>query len=108
VNFINNLPEPQLKGKRYKSKKNRSLQLKPITQNMNVLSNLLISLVLAIAIALLALLSVQNATLVSVQFLNLHSIDLPWGLVLAIFVGIGLILAGCLPLLGIENRKQNR
>lgn len=73
---------------------------------MNIITNLLIATIVAIAIVVIALLSVQNATLVSVKFLTLHSIDLPWGLVLAIFIGVGLLLAGCLPLLGAERSRK--
>jgi uncharacterized integral membrane protein len=75
---------------------------------MTLLINLLLSMLVAIAIVFVALLSVQNATLVSVKFLTLQSIDLPWGLVLAIFAGMGLLLAGCLPLLGAEIKKGKK
>jgi lipopolysaccharide assembly protein A len=67
---------------------------------MNALTNLLISSIAAIWIALIALISVQNASLVSLKFIFWRSIDLPWGLVLAVAVALGFILGGCLPLLG--------
>ncbi|WP_017721827.1 LapA family protein [Kamptonema formosum] len=42
----------------------------------------------------LAVLSAQNVTRVSLQFLGFQSIQLPVGIVLAISVGIGLVGAG--------------
>jgi uncharacterized integral membrane protein len=62
--------------------------------------NLLVSTIVGAWIALIALISVQNATLVNLQFVFWKSIDLPWGLVLAGAVGIGFLIGGCLPLLG--------
>jgi lipopolysaccharide assembly protein A len=61
--------------------------------------NLLISTISALWIVSIALLSVQNANLVSLKFLMFSSIDLPWGLVLAGGVGIGFAIGGCLSLL---------
>jgi lipopolysaccharide assembly protein A len=83
---------------------NSSSLLKNLTwiynRKMNRLTNLLISIIAAIWIALIALISVQNASVVSIKFVFWKSIDLPWGLVLAGAVALGLILGGCLPLLG--------
>jgi lipopolysaccharide assembly protein A len=61
--------------------------------------NVVISTISATWIAIIALLSVQNASLVSLKFVFWKSIDLPWGLVLAGAVAIGFLLGGCLPLL---------
>ena len=69
--------------------------------------NLIISAIAAIWIALIALLSVQNASLVSIKFVFWNSIDLPWGLVLAGAVALGFIIGGCLPLLG-NNFTANK
>ncbi len=74
---------------------------------MSALTNLLISTIAAIWIVVIALLSVQNATIVSLKFLFWQSIDLPWGLVLAGMVGVGFTIGGCLPLLG-NNSTPNR
>jgi uncharacterized integral membrane protein len=62
--------------------------------------NLTISVIAAIWIAVIALISVQNASLVSIQFVQWKSIDLPWGLVLAVAVALGFLIGACLPLLG--------
>ena len=53
--------------------------------------SLLISLLIAIWIAGIGILSVQNATLVSLQFLTLRSIQLPIGMVLAFSAVVGLV-----------------
>lgn len=58
---------------------------------MKALANLLTSIVVAIWIVAIAILSVQNATPVSLRFLNFQSIQLPIGLVLAFSAGVGLI-----------------
>ncbi len=62
--------------------------------------NLTVSVIAATWIAVIALISVQNASLVSVNFAIWKSIDLPWGLVLAGAVALGFILGACLPLFG--------
>jgi uncharacterized integral membrane protein len=64
------------------------------------MTNLIISTIAATWIVLVALISVQNASLVSINFAIWKSIDLPWGLVLAGAVALGFIIGGCLPLLG--------
>jgi lipopolysaccharide assembly protein A len=64
------------------------------------MTNLVVSTIAAIWIVLIALLSVQNASLVSLRFVFWRSIDLPWGLVLAGAVALGFLIGGCIPLLG--------
>ncbi|AFY92499.1 lipopolysaccharide assembly protein LapA domain-containing protein [Chamaesiphon minutus] len=63
------------------------------------MTNLIISTIAAACVVVMALISVQNASLVSLRFVFWRSIDLPWGLVLAGAVALGLIIGGCLPLL---------
>jgi uncharacterized integral membrane protein len=63
------------------------------------MAKLVISIIAAVWIALIALISVQNATIVNLKFVFWQSIDLPWGLVLAIAVALGFVIGGCLPLL---------
>jgi uncharacterized integral membrane protein len=58
---------------------------------MRTLANLLTSLVVAIWVVAIAILSVQNATPVSLKFLNFQSIQLPLGLVLAFSAALGII-----------------
>jgi len=72
------------------------------------MTNLIISAIAATWIALIALLSVQNASLVSLRFVFWKSIDLPWGLVLAGAVALGFIIGGCLLLLGNNSKIVNR
>ena len=53
--------------------------------------NLLICLILSSWVAAIAILSVQNATAVSVEFLLFKSIQMPLGIVLAFSVAVGLL-----------------
>ncbi|MBD2137247.1 LapA family protein [Anabaena sp. FACHB-1237] len=59
---------------------------------MKILLNLLISLILAGWMLAIAVISVQNATPVSLHFLAFQSIQIPMGLVLALCVSLGLII----------------
>ena len=69
----------------------------------------LTSLILAAWIAAIAILSVQNATLVSLTFLNFHSIQLPVGLVLAFSACVGIIAVALLqPLWSLAGAGQDR
>ncbi|MEQ8962938.1 MAG: LapA family protein [Coleofasciculus sp. C2-GNP5-27] len=74
---------------------------------MKALTNLVTSVIVAAWIAAIAILSVQNATLVSLRFLNVESIKLPVGVVLAFSVGIGVIAGSIIPWVWqIEGRKR--
>jgi lipopolysaccharide assembly protein A len=64
------------------------------------MTNLIVSTIAAMWIVLIALISVQNASLVSIKFAIWESIDLPWGLVLAGAVALGFLIGACLPLFG--------
>jgi uncharacterized integral membrane protein len=55
-------------------------------------------LMMALAVMGAALVSVQNATSISIQFLGWQSIELPVGVVLSASFAIGLLLAVALPL----------
>jgi uncharacterized integral membrane protein len=72
------------------------------------MTNFIISTIAAGWIVLLALISVQNATVVSLKFLVWQSIELPWGLILAGAVGIGLLLGGWLSQLSSEFNAAKR
>lgn len=63
---------------------------------MKILSPILTCLILAVGISAIALVSVQNATLVSIRFLNFQSVQIPVGVVLAFSVAIGLVFAAIL------------
>ncbi len=72
------------------------------------MTKLLISTIAAAWIGFIALISVQNASIVNLKFVFWNSIDLPWGLVLAMAVALGFILGGFLPLLGNNSNPIDR
>jgi uncharacterized integral membrane protein len=72
------------------------------------MTNLIVSTIAAIWIGVIALISVQNASLVSVKFAIWKSIDLPWGLVLAGAVALGFLIGACIPLLGSNFSAKRR
>lgn len=76
---------------------------------MKNISKFLISVVMAVWVIAIALISVQNATLVRLKFLSFQSIQIPVGLVLAFCVGVGLVGVTVLqPLWGLsDSRKGN-
>ncbi|MEA5616735.1 LapA family protein [Cronbergia sp. UHCC 0137] len=53
--------------------------------------NLFISVVIAVWVIAIAIISVQNATPVSLRFLIFQSIQIPFGLVLAFAAAVGLV-----------------
>lgn len=55
------------------------------------MTKLLISLIVAIWVGAIALISVQNATPVTLQFLIFQSVQLPLGLVLAFSAALGMV-----------------
>lgn len=66
---------------------------------MNTFTNLLTALVLASWVSAIAILSVQNATLISLKFLVFQSIQLPLGVVLGFSTGVGLVAGVIVPFL---------
>ena len=75
---------------------------------MTPVTNLIISAIAAMWIVAIALLSVQNATIVSLKFSIWHSIELPWGLILAGAVGVGFLLGGWLAQLSSDFNADKR
>ncbi len=74
---------------------------------MKSLANLLTSLIVGIWVIAIAILSVQNATPVSLRFLTFQSIQLPVGLVLAFSAGLGIIgMALTQPLWSLAGSRQ--
>lgn len=61
--------------------------------------NLLIAVIIAVWVLAIALISVQNATPVSLRFLFFQSIQVPFGLMLAVWVAVGLVGVGFLQLI---------
>lgn len=75
---------------------------------MKTIANLLISVVVAVWVIAIAIISVQNATLISLKFLTLQSIQIPFGLVLAFSAGLGLVGVAVLqPLWKLGNSPQD-
>lgn len=74
---------------------------------MKALANLLTSIIVAVWVVAIAILSVQNATPVSLRFLNFQSIQLPIGLVLAFSAGVGLIATALLLPLWVAPSQSN-
>lgn len=75
---------------------------------MKTLANLLISIVVALWVVGIAILSVQNAEPVSLRFLTFVSIQIPVGLVLAFSAGVGIIgIALLQPLWGLAGSAQS-
>ncbi|NJM73427.1 MAG: DUF1049 domain-containing protein [Scytonema sp. RU_4_4] len=74
---------------------------------MKTLTNLVISIVLALWVMGVAILSVQNAESVSLRFLSFQSVQIPVGLVLAFSAGVGIIgIALLQPLWGLAGSEQ--
>ncbi|MBD2345089.1 LapA family protein [Anabaena subtropica] len=76
---------------------------------MKILAPFFTSLVIAIWVVAIAIISVQNATPVSLKFLIFQSVQIPVGLVLAFSSGIGLMAMAVLqPLWGIAGSGGGR
>ncbi|MEI6445376.1 MAG: LapA family protein [Nostocales cyanobacterium ELA583] len=72
-----------------------------------ILVNLLISVIVAVWVVAIALISVQNATPVSLRFLGFQSIQIPLGLMLAFCVAVGLLGTAVLqPLWGLGESQS--
>ncbi len=75
---------------------------------MKILINFLIVLIIAIWVAAIALISVQNATPVSLRFLVFQSIQIPFGIMLAFSVVVGLLSTAVLQPLWELGESQSR
>ncbi len=76
-------------------------------KNLPSLFTLFISVVLATWILVIALISVQNAAPISLRFLVFQSIQVPFGLMLAFWVVVGLITVSFGQLLGNMGESGN-
>jgi uncharacterized integral membrane protein len=63
------------------------------------MARFLTSLIVAIWVSLIALIAIQNATPISLQFLGVRSVEIPFGLVMAFSASLGMV--GTALLLGI-------
>ncbi|EAZ91160.1 lipopolysaccharide assembly protein LapA domain-containing protein [Crocosphaera chwakensis] len=76
---------------------------------LQILANIIISIVVGFWIGAIAIFSIQNITAVSLKFLLWESIKLPIGVLLSFCVGGGFIVGGLLPfLLKPFKRKKKR
>ena len=73
---------------------------------MKFAANLISSLIMAGLIGAIAIFSIQNIQLVSLQLFSLRSIQLPVGVLLAFCLGIGIIL-GSLISASFSSRKRS-
>jgi uncharacterized integral membrane protein len=72
---------------------------------MKTIIDLCTSLILAVWLVTIAIISVQNATPVTLSFLFWHSIQIPMGLVMAFSAAIGLLLVALLQALWLLNQS---
>lgn len=76
---------------------------------MKSFAPLITSVIVAVWVAAIAIISVQNATPVSLKFLTFQSVQIPVGLVLAFSAGVGLIAMAVLqPLWGVVASRGSR
>ncbi|WP_041233157.1 LapA family protein [Cylindrospermum stagnale] len=74
---------------------------------MKNITSLLISVVMAVWVVAIAIISVQNATPVSLKFLIFQSVQIPMGLVLAFSTAVGLLgMAVLQPLWGLGESQS--
>ncbi len=75
---------------------------------MKSFATLITSLIIAIWIGAIALISVQNATPVSLRFLSFQLVEMPFGLILAFSAGLGITGAAIAqPLLGFSSSQRD-
>ncbi|MEA5572203.1 DUF1049 domain-containing protein [Calothrix sp. UHCC 0171] len=67
---------------------------------MKTIASLLTSLVIAFWVVVIAIIAMKNGEPVSLRFLSYQSIQIPFGFILALSVGIGIISTTILKTLG--------
>ncbi|NJM65801.1 MAG: DUF1049 domain-containing protein [Acaryochloris sp. RU_4_1] len=70
--------------------------------------HLLVSLLFSLGIAIAAILSVQNATAVSLQLFGWQSVPMPLGILLAFALGVGLLTVAIAAPLWPQRRRTSR
>lgn len=73
---------------------------------MRSFANLISAVIVAFWISAIALISIQNIASISLSFLTFQTVALPFGIVLAFSVGVGLILGAIFPLLFASKQKR--
>jgi uncharacterized membrane protein YciS (DUF1049 family) len=75
---------------------------------MKTMANLLISVVIAVWIVAIAIIAIQNAPLVSLKFLTFQSIQIRFGVLLALSAAFGVIgIAVLQPLWGLAGSGRD-
>lgn len=73
---------------------------------MRIFANLISAVIIALWIGAIALISIQNIAPISLGFLTFKTVELPFGIVLAFSVGVGLILGAIFPILFASKKKR--
>ncbi len=71
---------------------------------MRAIANLLTAIILSTCLLLVAAVSIQNVTPLSLRFLTWESVQIPFGIILTAAVAVGLLLGAVLPVL-VGSRK---
>ncbi|MEA5418456.1 DUF1049 domain-containing protein [Spirulina sp. CCNP1310] len=66
---------------------------------MRAIANLLTAIILGSCFLLVATVSIQNITPLSLRFLTWESVEIPFGILLTATVAVGLLIGAILPLL---------
>jgi len=77
---------------------------------MMTITNIITSIIIAFWIVLIAIVSVQNYTLVSLSFFNLQSIKIPFGILIALSSSTGIISMEIIQLfwnIGVYTQSNN-
>lgn len=73
---------------------------------LNIMNNVIITLIIGFWLIFIAVFSIQNITLVSLQFLSFQSIQIPVGVLLSFFLAGGFLLGGITPLFFSKKKTQ--
>lgn len=64
--------------------------------------------IMAVLIFFIAVLSVQNYTLISLQFLWFRSIEMPLGILMAFSLALGFLLGAIIPFVKVNHPQRNQ
>ncbi len=74
---------------------------------MRYFATLIASLIVTVWIGAIALISVQNATPLSLRFLSFQLVEMPFGLILAFSAGAGVIGTAIVQPLGARTQRED-
>lgn len=75
---------------------------------MRSLANLMSAVIVVMWISAIALVSIQNITSVSLKFFTFSTIPLPFGILLAFCVSIGILLGAIIPIFIPGSPRRNK